>query len=238
MYRITLLLTFFFMSFLMINNLKAQEKDLTSVEILSSQGVYESAFMIRPEGRYRKIKGTPYLNAKWMPGKVWLEGDSVPANFYMRYNVYGNEMQFIYKQDTFAIANPLSLSKIELDNQQFEYLAFLHYENINMAYFVVITDGAYRLLARHEVRLQAGREPMTPYHPQNEYDRFVHLKSYYLQGPDEPNPFPVPASKKDWYAFAGKQKDELKAFLKEEKIHLTREEDLVKLIDFINRKYE
>lgn len=212
----------------------SQVNNLLTIEVISSGGIYESAFRIRPEGRYREIKGSPYLEEKWNEGQIWLEGDSLPGVFDIRFNVFGNEMQFIHKKDTFAIGNPLMLDKIVFANRHFEYLAFLHNDNHNMAYFEVLVDGKLRLLARHYVSLKLGREPLTAYHPQNEYDWFVSGSVYYLQSSTQVNPAVIPDRKKSWINMAEDKNDEISVFIKENRLKLHRKQDLISLVEFIN----
>ena len=225
---------FFLFLFHSFMTLPAQEGNLSSMEIIGAQGVYESAFLIRPEGRYSQVKGSPYLNEEWQDSKVWIEGDTVAGSFFMRYNIYGNEMQFIYGSDTFAVSNPLSIERIEIDQRVFEYLAFDHHDNANMAYFEVLVDGDYRLLVRYEVRLDAGRQAMTPYHPQNDSDHFVQIKTFYIQQPGQPNPQELPDSRKDWLKLAGEDEAGLKMFFEENRIRFHRESDLIRIIEQLN----
>lgn len=211
-----------------------QSASANSFEVITSKGISSSAFRIRPEGRYRQIKGSPYLNEQWTAGQVWLDGDSIPGSFLMRYNIYGNEMQFIFNADTFAIGNPLLINDLDLDGRRFKYLAFMYNDNPNMAFFETLVEGKWRLLARHQVVLQAGREPMTPYHPQNEYDRFVHQVIYYLQTADNPSPQPAPNSKREWLVLAASKQEQVNSYIKNNKLKVNRQEDLKRLVAFYN----
>ncbi len=213
----------------------SQTISLSSVEIMGAQGVFESAFMIRPEGRYKKVKGSPYLDSKWQASQVWLGSDSIPTEFPMRYNIYGNEMQFVHEADTFAIANPLSIRKILLGDHWFEYMDFIHNGNDNLAYFEILVSGPYRLLVLHRVILSAGKEPLTPYHPQNDYDRFVSSRKYYVQTPGSPVPVLMQESRSAWITLSGNNKENFKNYIKSEKIRFHKEEDLIKLVEFLNK---
>jgi len=211
-----------------------QSDKLSTIEVISSDGIYESAFRIRPEGRYEKIKGSPYLEENWTQGQIWLEGDSLPGIFDMRFNVYGNEMQYIYEKDTFAIGNPFSIDKILFSNRHFEYLAFLYNDNQNMAYFEVLVEGKVRLLARYQVSLKLGKKPLTAYHPQNEYDWFVQGRVYYLQTAGQPNPTVIPDRKRIWIDLAEEDNGEMSRFIKDNRLKLNREKDLIRLVEYLN----
>ena len=227
-------LIFIFVGFMLSLPSQAQNDNLSSIEVISSAGVFESAFMIRPEGRYKKVHGSPYLNEAWLSGLIWLDGDTVAGKYLMRYNVYGNEMQFIHKQDTFAVSNPLLIDRIQRGNQVFEYLPFIHRDNQSIAYFEVLEEGFFRLLVRHRVRLLRGKEPVTPYHSQNQYDRFVTGSTYYIQHHGDAIPVEVPKKKADWIKLAGLNGGKFKSFLHSEKIRLQKKDDIIKTLKYLN----
>jgi len=206
------------------------------VQLTNTMGdVFQASFSIRPEGRYRTIKGSPYLFEDWHPGIVAVQNDSTRVHLPMRYNVYGNEMQFIANQDTFAVANPLILDFISIDDRRFEYLAFNRSnDNSNMAYFEILNEGGFRLLKRFETKIIDGRDPVTPYHPQNDNDRFVLHSSLYLQTPDNPEPIGIPGAKIKWLELAGPNRDKLNVFIKSNRIKINKEKDLLKIIRFLN----
>jgi hypothetical protein len=193
------------------------------------------AFHIRPEGRYNEVKGSPYLFDDWRQGRIFLKDDTVGGEFRMRYNIYGNEMQFINKTDTFSIANPLKVSSIWIDGHQFEYLPFVYNENANMAFFEVLVPGKTRLLVRHAVRLDSGMDPVTPYHCQNSADRFMQVKSYYYQTIEMEGPVELPSSNSGLKSITSLNQPEVKEYIKVHKIRLHNEKDLIELFSWLNQ---
>jgi hypothetical protein len=195
----------------------------------------QMAYHIRPEGRYVEMKGSPYLYEAWSDGRIMLKDDTVGAEFSMRYNVYGNEMQFINGADTFAIANPLKLNAVWLEGHRFEYLPFTLNKNANMAYFEVLNPGKVRLLVRHSSRIETGMEPVTPYHCQNSSDRFVTGKVYYYQTIEMDMPSELPSGKRDFLSIRAFNRPELKEFMHSQKIRMRNEQDLGVLFTWINQ---
>jgi hypothetical protein len=225
--------------FLMTAHAVAQETDklITNYTEVFSTG-YEGSQMalhIRPEGRYTEIKGTPYLFEPWCEGRILLKDDTIGGKFKMRYNVYGNEMQFINNLDTLAIANPLKVDAVWLNNRRFEYLSFTHNNNANMAWFEVIGEGKTRLLVRYSSRLESGMDPVTPYHCQNSYDRFVSGKYYYYQTPEMESPQELPASRGSFLSIREFNKPDLREFIHARKINFHNEQDLNVLFTWINK---
>lgn len=228
--------------FCMVTTLVAQDNyklQPNYVEIFSTGfDGSQIACHIRPEGRYVELKGSPYLNESWTIGRILLKDDTVGAEFWMRYNVFGNEMQFINQQDTFAISNPLKLNAVYLNGHRFEYLPFKFNKNDNLAYFEVLQEGKVRLLVRHSSRLESGMDPVTPYHCQNSYDRFIPGRYYYYQTTDMESPRELPAGKRDFLALSEIERPGLKEFLHSSKIKLHKEQDLQVLFTWINQSLE
>ncbi len=194
------------------------------------------AYHIQPEGRYTEIKGSPYLSDEWINGAIQLKTDSVPSPFRMRYNIYGNEMQFIYLKDTFAVSNPYKVAAVWLENRRFEYLSFVINENQQYAYFEVMVDGPYRLLKLHGARLDAGRDPVTPYHCQNSTDRFVKTESWYYQSEAMPVPEALPGSARSLSRIFQKSIPGLLEQMKTMRFRIHRETDLVRIFSWMNEQ--
>ncbi|MFA6483742.1 MAG: hypothetical protein WCW62_14265 [Bacteroidales bacterium] len=214
-------------------NIKQQQ---TFVEIFSTGFDFSPVVIpIRPEGRYSDIKGSPYLSDQWADGSIMLINDTDSAGFRMRYNVYGNEMQFIHDADTMAIANPLKLNAVWLNGRRFEYLPFILNKNENMAYFEIITEGKIKLLVRHSIRLESGMDPVTPYHCQNSTDRFVAGKFYYYQTVGMEKPEELPLGKGAFLSLPPFNRPEVKEFIHERKIRLQKQDDLRVLFTWINQ---
>lgn len=236
--RISILILLLIGLLLSFNTLSGQEVSTGNpnyIQVNNTMGdVFNYAFQIRPEGRYQQIKGSPYLYEEWIEGRVKMAGDSVFLHFPMRYNLYANEMQFIFRQDTFAVANPLAVEEIQLEDHRFVYLPFHHRDNLNMAYFEILVEGPVDLLLRRESRLEWGTDPVTPYHCQNDHDRFVKKSIYYYweEGQDEPvemPPYPREVYRLD---FVKPHKE----YIKENRLKVRKEDDLIQLFNWINKQ--
>jgi hypothetical protein len=193
------------------------------------------SYHIQPEGRYKEIKGSPYLYDDWHDGAIQLKTDTIASSFRMRYNMYGNEMQFIYKADTFAVSNPLKVSKVWIGNREFEYLPFVLNENQQYGYFEVIVNGPYRLLKLHGARLDAGRDPVTPYHCQNSSDRFVKTENWYYQTGKMTEPMMLPESVKSLSRIPPGDKESVAEFIRTSRLRIHRETDLIEIFRWMNK---
>ncbi|MEA1878635.1 MAG: hypothetical protein U9N86_17470, partial [Bacteroidota bacterium] len=57
---------------------------------------------------------------------------------------------------------------------------------------------------------------------------------YYLQTARQPNPTAIPDRKKRWIEMAEEKSDEVARFIKENRLKLHRNEDLIRLVDYLN----
>jgi len=213
-----------------------QDRGLHFVEIYSTgyDGT-QVAYHINPEGRYQEIKGSPYLLDDWKEGAILLKTDSVPVSFLMRYNLYGNEMQFIHGSDTFAISNPHKVQAVWLGGRKYQYLPFIINNNQQYGYFEVLVDGRFRLLKLNGIRLDAGTDPVTPYHCQNSTDRFVKTVAYYFQDPTGADPVLLPGNRMNISGVKSWEDRKAGDFLRKEKLHPGKEGDLVKFFEWLNQ---
>ena len=215
----------------------AQERKLGNpvfIQVECTAGdLFHYSFQISPDERLTEIRGTPFFNEAWQDAEVELVHDTLIYYFPMRYNMYVNQMQFIYREDTFSIGNPLMVDHVQLGGHRFVYLPFHLGEQFNMAWFEVMTEGWPRLLVRHESRLDAGSVPVTPYHCQNDYSRFVKRSvSYYMTAEmDEPVEIPLSRKKFDSLDILDGYRDSIR----ELRINPRRQGDLVELFKLLGQ---
>ena len=102
------------------------------------------------------INGSPYLSEEFIVGTMTaLNGTVIPGLKY-RYDIYGDEMQFILNMDTATINKPLALRSLEIGDQKFQYEVFMLDANrVATGYFEIIEEGGYlSILFRREINLE------------------------------------------------------------------------------------
>ena len=185
--------------------------------------------------QYLSVEGSPYLYKSWSAGRILLVNDTVGAEYRIRFNVYGNEMQFINKSDTLIIANPQMISAILLDGHRFEYLPYFQGTTQEMTYFEVIAEGKVRLLVRHSCRLDKGSGEVTPYSGRSTNDRFISEKFFYYQTVEMESPGELPLARNTFLSLPGFNTPDVKEYMTSQKIKLRNEQDLLKLFTWINQ---
>lgn len=96
-------------------------------------------------------------------------------------------MEFIdAKGDTLVLENPADIRWIIIGSRKFVYENFQDKNQHRQGFLEVIADGDIRLLCRHIMVFERADPPYTALHHGYGYDRFRHLKTFYLQQPETP----------------------------------------------------
>ncbi len=222
--------TFFFHSF----NSYSQ----SSIYISGNPGISEFASKLSLEEKPTIIKGSPYYNLDFMYGEVETYRGS-NFNGLFRYNIYNEEMEFIYKRDTFMIDNPIILKYIKFAAKTFTYSViidkFWQSKYIYGGYFEVLNEGPCQLLIRYEMDFRQNR--FVPYYGGGGGDgsyRYIPEQKYYLRLDIDEPAFRLKNNKRFFYKTFPEKKTEIAQFLKEHHLNLKQKNDLITLFQFIN----
>ncbi|HCC69990.1 MAG TPA: hypothetical protein DEQ09_02400 [Bacteroidales bacterium] len=181
---------------------------------------------------YENIGGTPYLNKEFEPGKVYLKSGEVFTGEY-RFDLYANQIQFINEGSRYVISYPDKIYKVELNGHTFKYIDYKIDAGIRNGYFITLVEGYYSLYLKKSKRLK-DPVPTKPYQ-QARPAKFLDYKDcYYIKIGDEPA-IRV-KNMKGIIKISGNLGLDVEDFIKREKIKLSREYDLVKLVNYINSR--
>ena len=181
-----------------------------------------------------KINGSPYLSQEFLFGVMsTVEAVSIEGLKY-RYDIYSDEMQFILNEDTASINKPLTLRSIEIGPQKFIYDIYETGENtVAAGYFEVIEEGRLTGLLRREMELDQDIYVQNYGGGGGTKDFFYkENKSYYLKF--EKDIARKITSKKSFLEAIPDHRDQVKAFMKSEKISVKNPSKLKEVIAFYN----
>ncbi len=182
---------------------------------------------------YKDVEGSPFLPKEFREGKIQIKDEGLYSGK-LRYDMYANEMQYIAKENIYAVAFPKDIEFIEIEDLKFIYTPYilaLSGSDLKESYFVVLMNGNCKLLAKKEVLLQDA-EAEKPYIPAKPA-RFIQKKdNYYIKKNDLPAV--KISSRKSLIEILEDKKTEVLPFIKKEKISHKNPEDLKKLIEYYN----
>lgn len=180
------------------------------------------------------VDGTPYYDESFNSATI------TPINkvFMVRFNVALDVMEVIQETDTLFMNknNRSYIIKLNKGNITYKILEYVESENEDkLGYYIQLTTGKKVKLYRKD-RKKFVEVKRTAYGSINGTSaKYKEQKSeFYIEYGDNGTAVKLPRKKKSVIKlFASKQK-EIKAFIKENKIKVTKEKDLIKLINYAN----
>ncbi len=182
---------------------------------------------------YKNVEGTPFLSKEFHEGKIKIRDEGLYSGK-LRYDMYANEIQFIVKENIYAVAFPEDIEFIEIKDIKFIYTHYLSApsgSDLKESYFVVLMNGNCKLLATKEVLL-FDAEPTKPYIPAKPAHFIQKKDSYYIKKKNLPAV--EISNKKSMILILEDKETEVLRFIKKEKISHSDPEDLKKLIGYYN----
>jgi hypothetical protein len=182
---------------------------------------------------YKDVEGSPFLPKEFREGKIQIKDEGLYGGK-LRYDMYANEMQYIAKENIYAVAFPKDIEFIEIEDLMFIYTSYLSApsgSDLKESYFVVLMNGNCKLLAGKEVLL-LDAEPEKPYIPAKPAHFIQKKDSYYIKK----NDFPAVkiSNRKSLTGILEDKETEVLRFIKKEKISHNDPEDLKKLVEHYN----
>lgn len=178
--------------------------------------------------KYSDIQGIPYYTANFVPAKA---GDT-PNTVSIRYNTFLDTIEILNGTDVYEIPKEESYPKFTFEGTK-EKLVLVNTHNELAGYFFELAGGKNRLLKKITTKFyEAVPAPNslitgTP-------ARFETQKPmYFIQTED--GFIKIPKNNKDLLVSFSNKKDVVESFMKSNKTKLTKEADLIKLVNFLNQ---
>lgn len=187
----------------------------------------------RPSNIEYTMDGNPYINGKEFR-KVAIDGYSKNVQN-LRYNAYEDEMEFMQDgKNYFANKEEGIVIKMPEINKTYKAVKYLYNDRSYFNYLVVLSSGVkFNLYKRESVELLKGEKSPNAY-GKDANDYFSKTKDLYLIGNKKVlDKFPKTA--KEAIALFSPVKNDVAEFIKNQKINLNKEEDMIKLVNFVNQ---
>ncbi|NBL65533.1 hypothetical protein GV828_10005 [Flavobacterium sp. NST-5] len=182
------------------------------------------------KNKTESIDGSPYYNEEFKLAKISSVEQSVKA----RYNAYKDEIELDNgKGEYFILPKEEKFKDIKTVNvPEYQYIELKDDDKIENGYAIVLTNvDQVMLLKRERIKYYPAEAASTSYSTAKRARYVTNKPIYYIKKNNEPA---VPISKKDnIISLFPDKKDDLNSFFKEQKISFKKEEDLVKLAQFL-----
>ncbi len=207
------------------------------IQRVNVSGSANFALTITPQNDHT-VLGSPYLSPQYMYGRVDIE-DHPAIETLLRYNVYTRELEMILGRDTSVVVKPFLLKDFILNNRVFVYSLCItekaDQEYVGADYFEILSTGRLQLLANHYTEIETNSYA-TNYGGGggDGRDYYVHKTSLYYRNGDRTAARKLRRKKKEILELMGDRKQEVVKYIRDARLILRREEDLIKLFDFYN----
>lgn len=179
---------------------------------------------------YSDIQGSPYygkgLNVATFSGS----NETAPA----RYNSYNDEIEFMKDDKTFVLPKDDKFSTITFSNTKDKLVRLNTGDDLSGYFFEIVSGSQYVLYKKVKTKFIDAVVAANSYAT----DRPAVFKTlepiYYIKVPND-NFIKNPKNQKDIIQQVPDKKEALTSFFKENKIKVDKEEDLKKLVLFLNK---
>lgn len=194
-----------------------------------THGQLELSFYAAP------ITGTQYLNEIYQKGTAIIDNYREESRL-MRYNAYTDEIEFLSKEQ-----KPLKLLKREniiviLDGITYEVKLYSFKNKLAKGYFNPLNTGEVVLYLQPKKRLVYAEAPDNGYDDLNPAKYEVKFE-YFLKKGDQPIT-KIELGKKDIFYHLSDRSEDVKSFVRSNKLKLSKVEDIISLLNYYNGVFE
>ncbi len=220
------LYTILMMTFLLASgSVNAQHYD----EFLDAYSYHSSMVNLNTKNanEYYDIEGSPYYNGGFTDAVIYLK-DTTVVKMPLRYNIYGNKMEYTVNGINFEIGNPRAIEHIELGGALFIYQPDI----ASGTYVELLRTGNCRLVQKRAMRFEPSEGPkpvvgtITPARFAPDPDTY-----YMIVGGAKPEKI---LNIKSVLGALNDKKDAVGEFLKKEKIRRASKDNLIRITDYYN----
>lgn len=186
-----------------------------------------------------EIQGSAYTSDVFLPGALYYK-NNLESNIFYRYNAYSEEIEIKKVDVPGAPINALNRDKdihvTTFDGKSMSFQTFIDKKNLTQnGYLTKLADGKYTFYKRIDIKYTQPQKAQNSFVPATPA-RFTKFIEYYisLDGRNRIDELEM-KNRKLLKLVPEEQRESLKQFLKENKIKIKDENDVFKVLDFLNK---
>lgn len=191
-----------------------------------------NSIMLRKDNlRDSDITGSQYFNENFLMGKV----SGIKESIELRYNAFSDEIEFRNPNDTiYTLIKDEKLNPIEIFKKKYIYTKYKNEKNeIVNGYLLEIYSGKLNLYKNEKIILIPAKEPRSGYDSYTPPKLQKSSSDYFLKLKDSNEIFVFPRNRKELISYYPNKENEIKEFLKSNKLGFSKEEDLMEITKFL-----
>ena len=111
----------------------------------------QSKDSLNRELKQKALKNQIYIGSDWPIGKIVLRDEVVIDNYFLRYNVLKDQLEYISGKDTLVFINPQNIKTATFGGHTLVYENYLSENDIRQGYFELVVPGKNKLMVRRFV---------------------------------------------------------------------------------------
>lgn len=191
------------------------------------------------ETEYTSVDGSPYFYDDWKSGAIRDKSGKLSENLMIRYDSYRDEVQFLKDGRTLVVepslASEFYFVILNDETKKVESLFFKNGFSVDkyspLNYFQIVYEGKAKFIKK--VKTAYIEETVNNFGTNEQVKKFVTSEEEFFIKSDG-TVHPINKSRKDLIPLFGESANGVKAFIKENKLYLKNDTDLVKVL----RKFE
>jgi len=203
------------------------QQTLSVNQITGDQAVFSAKGEDKPM-KYEDISGSPYFDKNFYQAKVADNYEKISV----RYNSYKDEVEFQKDNSPLVLPKESQFSRIEISSPK-QTLVLLDTGDDLSGYFYELVNGKNALYKKIKTKFIDAAPAANSYASGRAAAFKLQQPVYYIK--TEKGWIKKPKNQKDITEAFSDKKDALNTFFKSNKIKFDKEEDLIKLVSFLNQ---
>jgi len=181
---------------------------------------------------YDEIKGTPYLDKTFSPARFIISDKTNAETAPARYNAYSDNIEFLKGDEVLALLPENPFTRVEFPNTT-QTLVKLNIDDDLKGFFFELVQGKNSLYKKVRAKFNDFVPAANSYVSDRPANFNILAPTYYIR--TGKGFIKSPDNKREIIEQFPEKKEALNTFFKENKIRFDKEEDLKKLVNFLNQ---
>jgi len=179
---------------------------------------------------FKGAEGRIYIGQDWSLGTIVLRNGATIDNYFLRYNILSDQIQFIAGRDTLPFATPQEVNTATFGGHTFVYENYQSENFIRQGYFELIVPGKNKLLLK---RLVTCQKPDSKNPKDESLGRYLIEECYYISKQGMPATKMI-CNRKSVLAVLNDHNDDIEAYLRITGNRIRTIEDLKDFVSYYN----
>ena len=183
------------------------------------------------KGEVEDYEGSPYMDEEFTEAIVISSDSNIYKGVPLRYNVYNDLFEVKLEDGAYALKRGVIVCEVIMGDHSFIYTLYDYQSVEKEGYLEIIAEGEYSLLKQYQVVFKQA-EPVKPYQDARPAIFQTRDPLLYISHGDSKPVFV--RNKKYLLDIAGDKGKALNDFMKDNKLKMRSQEDMIKAVEFLN----